>query len=38
MPGNVDEAIFEEANENIASHRCSQVKKYNMPTFFTPDK
>jgi len=36
---NVDEASMDEDPEAAhASHRCSQVKRYNLPTFFTPDK
>ena len=34
----VDEGSMEEESEVQASHRCSMVKRYNMPTFFTPDK
>lgn len=34
----VDEGSMEEDSEVAASHRCSMVKRYNMPTFFTPDK
>ena len=34
---NIDEGIDEES-ANTASHRCSMVKRYNLPTFFTPDK
>lgn len=34
----VDEGSLDEESESNASHRCSMVKRYNMPTFFTPDK
>ena len=35
---NIDEGSMDEETANSASHRCSMVKRYNMPTFFTPDK
>lgn len=34
----IDEGSLDEESTNSASHRCSMVKRYNMPTFFTPDK
>jgi hypothetical protein len=33
-----DEGSLEEENENSVSHRFSMIRRYNMPTFFTPDK
>jgi hypothetical protein len=45
MPGreselmyNVEDGSMDEENEFLTSHRASMVKRYNMPTFFTPDK
>lgn len=35
---NIDDGSMDEEIGNSASHRCSMVKRYNMPTFFTPDK
>ncbi len=29
---------MDEETDFLSSHRCSMVKRYNMPTFFTPDK
>src|SRR5438132_13014951 len=34
----VDEGSLDEDSVSQASHRCSMVKRYNIPTFFTPDK
>jgi hypothetical protein len=35
---NVDDGSMDEETDFQSSHRCSMVKRYNMPTFFTPDK
>ena len=35
---NVDDASMDEETDFMSSHRCSMVRRYNMPTFFTPDK
>jgi hypothetical protein len=35
---NVDDGSMDEETDFLSSHRCSMVKRYNMPTFFTPDK
>ena len=33
-----EEANLDEEFESMSSHRCSMVKRYNLPTFFTPGK
>ena len=35
---NVDDGSVDEEADFLSSHRCSMVKRYYMPTFFTPDK
>jgi hypothetical protein len=35
---NVDDGSMDEDTDFLSSHRCSMVKRYYMPTFFTPDK
>lgn len=35
---NVDDASIDEETDFANSHRFSIVKRYNIPTFFTPDK
>ena len=34
----MDEGSLDEESESFASHRCSMVKRYNLSTFFTPEK
>ncbi len=35
---NIDDGSVDEESDFLSSHRCSMVKRYNMPTFFSPDK
>jgi hypothetical protein len=35
---NIDDGNMDEETDFLSSHRCSMVKRYHMPTFFTPDK
>lgn len=35
---NVEDGSLDEETDFLSSHRCSMVKRYHMPTFFTPDK
>jgi hypothetical protein len=35
---NIEEGSIDEESDHLASHRCSMVKRYHMPTFFTPGK
>jgi hypothetical protein len=35
---NLDDASMDEETDFATSHRFSIVKRYNIPTFFTPDK
>lgn len=35
---NIEDGSIDEETDFLSSHRCSMVKRYHMPTFFTPDK
>ena len=35
---NIEDGSMDEETDFLSSHRCSMVKRYHMPTFFTPDK
>lgn len=35
---NIEDGSVDEETDFMSSHRCSMVKRYYMPTFFTPDK
>lgn len=35
---NIEDGSMDEETDFLQSHRCSMVKRYHMPTFFTPDK
>jgi len=38
LTGRESELYRIDEDEDLNSHRCSQVKRYNIATFFTPDK